>query len=391
MSHDRGHAPLIIIGAGMAGYAVAREWRKREPEAPLTIITRDVGDAYAKPMLSNAFALGKAAPQLVQHSAAQMAQQLGATIVPVTEVAAIDSAAHTVLAGGAPLRYRQLVLATGAQPIRLPLAGDAADAVLSVNHLAHYAVLRQRLAEAGPKARVLILGAGLIGCEFADDLAGAGHQVTLVDPNARPLAALAAPGLSAALVAAWQARPISLRLGTHALAVDHRDGALRVTLADASTVDADVVVSAVGLRPDLALAAKALLATGRGILVDAFGRTSAPDVYALGDCAEYAAADGTLVLPYVAPLLTAARAIAATLAGTPTAIVHGREPIIVKTASCRLALSPPAAGSVGQWVEVEEGPARIARFFDAAGALRGFGSAPFTPALRQRLLAEMPA
>ena len=380
---------IVIIGAGMAAYSLAREFRKLDKSTPLTIVAGDDGAAYSKPMLSNALALGKGAPQLVSNSAGQMAAQLDATVLTRTHVTGIDSAAHTIATDGGSIAYGKLVLALGAQPIRLPLGGDAADQVLSVNHLDDYALLRERLAQVPGQARVAILGAGLIGCEFADDLVAAGHEVTLVDPNPRPLAALAAPSLSDGLAQAWQARPVTLKLGTTASAVHRADGALVLGLADGSAVTADIVLSAVGLRPSVALAQAGQLATRRGIVIDAYGQTSAADVYALGDCAEYSTAAGGAVLPYVAPMLTAARAIAATLAGTPTPIELKADAVIVKTSSYKLALSPPPAGSSGEWVDESDGQRLIARFVDTDGVTRGFGLSQHTPALRQALLAEL--
>ncbi|PWF42884.1 FAD-dependent oxidoreductase [Massilia glaciei] len=381
----------------MAAYGVAREFRKRDARTPILLVTADAGASYAKPMLSNAIALGKEAHQIVAQGAAQMAAQLGATVLTHTRVTSIDSAAHRIETSGASstgrLAYSQLVLALGAQPIRLALDGDAATGVLSVNHIDDYARLRAALARHRGPARVAILGAGLIGCEFADDLAGAGHRVTLVDPSPRPLAALAAPSLSEALAQAWLARPITLMLGTTASSVEHAGAGLRVALADGRGIDADIVLSAVGLRPALALAQAALLETRRGIVVDAYGRTSAPDIYALGDCAEYSTGDSTgaggAVLPYVAPLLAAARAIAATLSGAPSPIALKPDAIIVKTPSCRLALAPPPPGIRGEWLSAPEGAGIVARFVDELGLLRGFGVSSPTPAQRQSLLAAL--
>jgi rubredoxin---NAD+ reductase len=381
--------PIVIVGAGMAAYSVARELRKLDKSTPLLIIAGDAGGAYSKPMLSNAIALGKGAAQLVSHSADQMAQQLGATVLAHTRVSALDSAARTLATDKGSFGYSKLVLALGAQPIRLPLQGDAAADVLSVNHIDDYAELRARLDRIGRPARVAIMGAGLIGCEFADDLLAGGHQVTLVDPNPLPLAALAAPSLSAGLAKAWNGRAVDLRLGTTVQAVAHADDGYAVSLADGSGFGADLVLSAVGLRPAIALAQAAQLATRRGIVVDAHGQTSASDIFALGDCAEYTTTEGSAVLPYVAPLLAAARAIAATLTGTPTRIDLKNDAVIVKTPSYKLALAPPPAGTAGTWVDEIDAERTIARFVDDKGTLRGFGMSAHTVALRQKLLAEM--
>jgi rubredoxin-NAD+ reductase len=265
---------------------------------------------------------------------------------------------------------------------------------MSVNHVEHYARFREQLdaTEAGRQARVIILGAGLIGCEFADDLAGGGHAVTLVDPAPLPLAALAAPELSQGLRAALLARGVTLRLGTTASRVDRTANGLAASLANGETVEADIVLSAVGLRPSIALAQAAGLAVNRGIVVDAYGQASAENVYALGDCAEYTEADGaTRIMPYIAPLMNAARAIARTLTGTPTAIDLKPAAVIVKTPSYPLALVPPPHKALadGSWQTAVENERTVCRFYDAQGVLAGFGLSHHESASRQALMAEL--
>jgi rubredoxin-NAD+ reductase len=386
--------PIIIVGAGMAAYTIARELRKLDKAVPLLIITADSGGFYSKPMLSNAFAQKKIAAQLVTQSAVQMGEQLGANIMTGVRVENIDTAAKKVVTSAGAFDYEKLVLAVGAQAIRLQIGGDAAQEVLSVNHIDDYVNFRASLLpELRDAARVVILGAGLIGCEFADDLAAHGHAVTLIDPNSLPLAALAAPVLSQGLHAALTARGVDLRLGTTAATIDRHGETLHITLADGASVDADVVLSAVGLRPDLRVAQAAGLKTDRGIMVDVFGRTSAEDVYALGDCAEYLIdAEGrSSPLPYIAPLLSAGRAIAKTLLGEATAIDLKDSPVIVKTPSYPLALVPPPRHTIanGRWETEQDGERTIARFIDANGKLAGFGVAPQEAKSRGALMAAL--
>ena len=386
--------PIIIIGAGMAGYTAARELRKLDKTIALTVITADDGGFYSKPMLSNAYAQNKLPAQLITQSAAQLATQIGATILTSTRVENIDPAAKTLTTSAGMLEYDKLIFAIGAHPIRLPLEGDGADQVMSVNHVEDYALFRQQLdaTEAGRQARVTILGAGLIGCEFADDLAGGGHAVTLVDPNALPLAALAAPALSEGLLAALTERGVDLRLSTTASRVDRAGNALNITLANGERIETDILLSAVGLRPSTTLAKASCLAVNRGIVVDAYGQTSAPDIYALGDCAEYTEADGaTRIMPYIAPLMNAARAIARTLTGTPTAIDLKPSAVIVKTPSYPLALIPPAQKSLanGTWEAFKDDKRTVCRFYDADGLLSGFGISHHDAATRQALLADL--
>lgn len=393
--------PITIIGSGMAAYTVARELRKLDKVRPLLIITSDDGGFYSKPMLSNAFAQNKEPAQLVSQSAAQMAEQLNASILQHTTVTQIQTAAKTISTSAGEFEYDKLVIAVGAQPIRLPIAGNAADRVLSVNNVSDYAMLRQQISAHGAKARVTILGAGLIGCEFADDLAGAGHLVTLVDPNPLPMAALAPKPISIALQCALEQRGVQMQLGSTAASIATSETpasgspALQVTLSTGSIIEADLVLSAVGLRPDLRLAQASGLATERGILVDTTGMSSAPDVYALGDCAQYSnPADGSRpVLPYIAPIMTAARAIARSLNGEITQIELKPAPVIVKTPSYPIALIAPAPqlAALGQWQHEQSGNITICRFFDAEQRMTGFAVAPQDAKLRAALLAEMSA
>lgn len=374
---------LIIVGAGLAGWTTAREFRKLDTTTPVLLVTADSGDFYAKPSLSNAFAQGRLPAQLVSTPAAKMAETLNVTLLAHTRVEAIDTAAQTLsvrsAAGLQTLAFSSLVLATGAQAIRVPVQGDAADAVMSINSLDDFSVFHARL-QAGaltpgqPQRQVLIMGAGLIGCEFANDLAQAGMRVRVVDPGPRPLAALLPPEASAALQSALEALGVQFDFECTVRAVDHAAGQLQVTLATGESVPADAVLSAVGLRADTALAQAAGLQVDRAIVVNRFLQTSAAHIYALGDCAQYASAPSLLsmhgsTLPYVMPIMSAARALAATLAGTPTALAFALMPVSVKTPALPLVVAAAQTGLAGHWAAAGEG---IWHWLDDAGQPRGF-------------------
>jgi rubredoxin-NAD+ reductase len=178
--------------------------------------------------------------------------------------------------------------------------GSGADEILSINDLADYARFRQALAGCGS---VAILGAGLIGCEFANDLCSAGHAVALIDRASMPLARLLPERTGVVFAKALGQRGIRFYLGRGVARVERLQAGYRLTLDDGEHVDADLVVSAISLVPRTALASSAGIAVEQGIRTDAWCRTSAPDVYALGDCA---ALDGKLQ-PYVLPIMHAAR------------------------------------------------------------------------------------
>lgn len=380
-------APLVIAGSGLAGYTLAREFRRLDPTAPLTLLSRDAAHFYSKPMLSNALSANRSAAQLVMKTADRMAGELRATIRPHTEIASIDIARReAVLADGEHVRYRELVLALGADPIRLPLDGDGAADALSVNDLDDFARFADRLDGA---RRVAILGGGLIGCEFANDLLARDIVPTVVDIAPWPLGRLLPEAAGGYFRTRLEQAGVVFRLGTSARTISRDGRAFRITLADGVTLDADLVLSAVGLQPRTALARAAGLAVGRGIVVDRHLAGSAPHVHAIGDCAEV----GGLVLPFVMPIMHQARALAATLAGTPTRLHYPAMPVVVKTPACPTVVCPPAAGADGAWqlTPAADGDGLAAEYRGPDGALLGFALLGAATAHKQSLTAQAPA
>ncbi|OOG22007.1 FAD-dependent oxidoreductase [Thioalkalivibrio denitrificans] len=334
---------VVIIGTGLAGYTVAREFRKLDQETRLTLVTADDGAFYSKPMLSNAFAANKDADALINQPAEIMAQQLDARIVTHRRVVAIDTTVRTVvLDDGETLPYDRLVLAVGADPIRLSYAGDGVDAVRSVNNRLDYARFREAIEGVD---RVAIIGPGLIGCEFANDLRGSGREVHVIGPDNWPLGRLVPEAAGNALRRGLEEAGIRFHLETVVERIDRDGSGFRLTLANGETLEAGAVLSAVGLRPDVRLAREAGLETDRGVVVDRTLAASVPGVYALGDCAQVAG----LVLPFVMPIMHAARALAKTLAGDPAEVRYPAMPVVVKTPAHPVVVSPPVPGAPGEW------------------------------------------
>lgn len=360
--------PLVIVGTGLGGYAVAREFRKLDARRPVVMVSADSGEYYAKPMLSNALAQGKSAAALANASAEAMAAQLDASVRAGTRVLGIDPAARAIETDRGALRYGDLVLALGSEAIRLPLAGDASDRAIAVNDLADYREFRRRL---DGRKRVAIMGAGLIGVEFANDLATCGYAVTAIDPAGWPLASLVPEAAGRQLEAALSGLGVDWRLGRAVASVERDADSLQLTLDDRDTIEADVLLSAVGVRPRTALARQAGLAVNQGIVVDSYLRSSDERIFAIGDCAEV---DGR-VRPHVMPITLAARALAKTLAGAATPVDLPAMPILVKTPACPVAAVPAPRGGAGRWSELPGTGGLRLGFSDADGRLLGFALA----------------
>ena len=357
--------PIIIIGSGLAGYNVARELRKLDKEIPLMVIAADSAHFYSKPMLSSALGSKKTPESIPLNTPEQMTAQINGVVRAQTRVTAIDPAQHVVRIGDETVQYSKLVLALGADQIRLPLKGSAAERVMTVNDLEEYARFRTAIKD---KPVVAVIGAGLIGCEFAHDLSTAGHKAEAIDIANYPLSRLLPPEGGALLQRKLAELGVNWHLGTAVGEINVNGDRVHVTLANGDAFDADVVLSAIGLRPRTELARAAGLKINQGVVVNRNLETSAPDIYALGDCAEV---EG-LILPYVMPIMHAARALAATFAGKPTRVTYPAMPVLVKTPACPTIVSPPPAGAAGTWhiTATDEGVKSL--FQDASGNLLGY-------------------
>ncbi|TNF35398.1 MAG: rubredoxin reductase [Gammaproteobacteria bacterium] len=367
---DAHELPIIIIGTGLAGYNLAKEFRKLDDKTPLVLITSDDGRSYSKPMLSTGFTKNTTADALAMNDAGTMGSQLNASVWTFTHVSAIDTAKQEIVIGDANrVAYKKLVLAWGADVIRPPLEGDALDKVYSVNDLMDYADFRSALEKQGAK-KILIIGGGLIGCEFTNDLLNGGFAIETVDPLGYCLPTLLPEAAGKAVQKALEEKGATFHFGPLVTAVNNGAGGKGVvaTLNNGKTIEADLVVSAVGVRPRIQIAKDAGITCNRGIVASRLLETSAKNVYTLGDCAEV---DGH-VLFYVAPLMAGARALAKTLAGTPTEVSYPAMPVTIKTPACPVVVAPPPRGAAGEWHIQQDGSNVVAEFRNPQGELIGF-------------------
>ena len=333
VASGRGAPGVLIVGAGRAGWQMAEALRALDAQLPITLVSACAGDVYDKPLLSVAMARGLPAEALVKERGADAARRLGVRLLADTHAIHINRAQRQLRTTRGTLRYGELILAHGAQAA-LP-AGLPAALCWRITHLGAYQKLRAALGDA-PKD-VLIIGAGLIGSELANDLALGGHRITLLDVQAAPLARWPEEQAGGPLLAAWQGLPIRfLGCATVNAVVRDAQGRYRVDTACGQQIEADQVIVCSGLQTPPRLARSAGLAWQGGIAVDAATlRTSDPHIHALGDCISV----NGQVSRFIEPIARQARTIAAAIAGGEAVpYEHRAAPVRVKTSSQPLTL-----------------------------------------------------
>ena len=275
---------IVIIGAGEAGTRAAFALREAGFSGPVTLAGTEPHLPYERPPLSKPL---DGAVRMKPICSAEALEAAGIDYLPGMPVVQIDTARrHLLLGDGRTLAYDRLLLATGARPRRLACPG--AGRALDFRTFADAAAIFSR-AEAA--ASVAIVGGGLIGMELAAVLRGKGIAVSVAEAAARPLGRAVPARFAARLHARHAEEGVRFHLG-QGIAEITPDAVL---LADGTRVPADIVVSAIGVVPDTGLAEAAGLATGNGILTDAFLRTSDPHVFAAGDCSAVSVAGGSHV------------------------------------------------------------------------------------------------
>ncbi|MGY5293640.1 FAD-dependent oxidoreductase [Vibrio diabolicus] len=339
--------PIVIIGSGHSGYQLAAALRAQSETVPITVFTADDGALYSKPALSNALAMKKDGDALQSESALEWESRLNVRVYPHTRVEKIERANSTLHTSIGKYAYSRLVLATGASPIEIPIEGDR-SCVMSVNDLVDYRRFRAQLQD---KKRIAILGDGLIGCEFANDLIEGGYEVTVIGLGQWPMERLIPQQLGESLQSALADRGVQWAL---------QDSIARIEPRSES--------SAVGLKPNVSLAEQAGLEVGRGIKVNQFGQTSDENIYSLGDCVE--TEQGWQ--PYIAPINQMIPSVAKSLLGDVASISLTPTPVIVKTPILPLTIFPVAPNELGQWYIESQADELTAAFYSPEGTMLGF-------------------
>jgi apoptosis-inducing factor 3 len=274
---------VIIIGAGAAGNAAAEMLRREGYAGPITLIGAEQTPPVDRPNLSKDYLAGTAPEEWVPlHDEAFYAAH-HIELVLGTRVVSFDPSARTIrLADGTTRSYGALLLATGAEPVRLAVPGSDAPFVHALRSFADSKAIIARATSKGA-ARVVVVGASFIGLEAAASLRTRGLEVRVVAPGARPLERVLGPELGDFVRALHEEHGVRFDLG-HTLRAIEPGVAV---LDDGSRLEADLIVAGIGVRPATALAEHAGLEIDGGIVVDSYLETSAPNVFAAGDIARY--------------------------------------------------------------------------------------------------------
>jgi len=272
---------VVIVGAGAAGFAAAFTLRAEGYEGVIEMIGADSAQPYDRPNLSKDYLAGTAQPEWLPLRDPAWYRDNGVLLRLGRRVEAIDpSTKRLTLDGGEALSYDALLLATGAEPVRLPIPGADRPNVFYLRSLAD---ADRIIAACAGAQRAAVIGASFIGLEVAASLRARGLEVHVVAPEAIPMARILGPELGAHVRKLHEDHGVVFHLEDTATEIG--EGGL--TLKSGGALAADVVVIGVGVRPNLALAEAAGLATDKGVLVDPYLMTSAPDVYAAGDIARW--------------------------------------------------------------------------------------------------------
>jgi len=273
---------IAIVGAGQAGGWAAKTLRGEGYAGRIVLIGAERHPSHERPPLSKAVLAGDAAPETTHLLKPAEYAALDLDFRASARATRIDrSAKRVALADGSAVAYDKLILTTGGTARRLPVPGGDSPRAFYLRTIDDSLAIRETL---GPGKKLAVIGGGWIGLEVAATARKRGTAVVVVEALDRLCARTVPPGISAFLRTRHEREGVGIRLGVGVKAIED-SGALAVRLADGSAVEADAVVVGIGLEPDVALARDADLAVDNGVIVDEHCRTSDPDIFAAGDCA----------------------------------------------------------------------------------------------------------
>jgi NADPH-dependent 2,4-dienoyl-CoA reductase/sulfur reductase-like enzyme/nitrite reductase/ring-hydroxylating ferredoxin subunit len=272
---------IVIVGGGAAGFAAAEMLRREQYEGEIVMLSADEAPPVDRPNLSKDYLAGNAPEDWVPLRPDSFYSENGIDLRLNATVAGVDPRSREVaLADGRRLRYGRLLLATGAEPVRLSIPGADPQQVCLLRTLADCRVIVERAKTA---RRAVVLGASFIGLEVAAALRARGIEVHVAAPEERPLERVLGPQLGDFVRALHEEHGVVFHLENTAGSIDGK----QVKLTGGNILEADLIVAGVGVRPRIELAERVGLIVDRGVVVDAYLETSAPGIFAAGDIARW--------------------------------------------------------------------------------------------------------
>lgn len=375
---------IVIIGSGIAGYATAKEVRKLNEEAEITIITKDNGEYYSKPVLSYALSQNKTPDNIPLATADKMADELQCSIITNTAVMKIDSIKQQVYCEDSQvIDYDKLILAVGA----LPRVNIHTDKIMSINDLSHYRKLRDILKK---DSKVGVIGSGLVGTEFASDLNKHGCKVTMFSKTRYPLDGFIPDFAGKILLEKLESNHIDFIQIVEDVKFDESSEKVNVQV-DGQSYDFDIVIVATGLISNTKLAQETnLVCNHKGIEVNAYLETSEPNIYALGDCITI----NNHVFRYVQPINLQSRIVASNVVnGNTTKITIPSIPTSAKISCCPTAFAIHPDFSIhdknGKWNIISSNKDGLEAHFTINNEILGFVALGDKVMLRRELAAKI--
>jgi NADPH-dependent 2,4-dienoyl-CoA reductase/sulfur reductase-like enzyme/nitrite reductase/ring-hydroxylating ferredoxin subunit len=272
---------VIIVGGGAAGNAAAEMLRRDGYSGGVTMISADDAVPYDRPNLSKDFLAGTANEEWIPLRSMDFYREHQIELLLNTRVAAIDPRKKSVqLADGSNRKFDALLLATGAEPVKLRIPGADSPQVCYLRSLSD---CRAVIGKAAKARRVVLVGASFIAMEVAASLTHRKLQVQVVAPEAVPMERVLGPQVGEHLRRLHERNGVVFHLQQSVVAIDER----RVVLKDGNAIEADLVVIGIGVRPLIDLAERAGIKTDKGVLVNEYLETSLPQIYAAGDIARW--------------------------------------------------------------------------------------------------------
>ncbi|WP_370329866.1 NAD(P)/FAD-dependent oxidoreductase [Mycolicibacterium hippocampi] len=273
---------VVIVGGGLAAARTAEQLRRSEYSGAITIVSDEEHLPYDRPPLSKEVL--RSETDDVTLKPAEFYAEKDITVLLGNGARSLDTAAQTLtLADGSELGYDELIIATGLLPKRISSFPDL-EGIFVLRSMDESLALRKA---AGAARRAVVIGAGFIGCEVAASMRGLGVDVVLVEPQPAPLASVLGEQIGGLVTRLHRDEGVDVRCGVGVTEVSGEDRVQKVTLADGTELDADLVVVGIGSRPATEWLDGSGIAVDNGVVCDDAGRASAPHVWAIGDVASW--------------------------------------------------------------------------------------------------------